>query len=71
MPMLLDQMYCSDAFFVNLCAVLLRLCKPFSEPCSAKLLKVQPTYCLATRGQREQVLNRNIHMRGNVLKVNF
>ena len=63
-PMIFNRMYCSDGFFLNLCSVLLRLCRPFSEPCSPKLLKVQHTYCLATRGQYQQVRNRNIHMKG-------
>ena len=58
--------YCSDGFFINLSAVLLRLSKPFSEPQSPKLLKIQPTYVTATRGTGEQLKERNIHMKGKV-----
>ena len=47
---------------MSLCAVLLRLCKPFSEPRSPKLLKVQPTYRMATGGNAEERRRRNIHM---------
>ena len=53
-----------DGFFINLCAVLLRLCRPFSQPSAKKLLDIQPTYCLATAGDREQVRARNVHMMG-------
>ena len=64
MMMLFPLGNASDGFSVNLCAVMLRLCKPFADPKSPKLLKIQPTYCLATAGQREQVRSRNIHMHG-------
>ena len=35
---------CSDGLMLNLCAVLIKLCKPFSQPSSPKLLKIQPEY---------------------------
>jgi ubiquitin conjugation factor E4 A len=64
MPMQLTTVFCSDGFFLNLSSVLVRLCQPLSEPCSAKLLKLQPTYCQATAGTRDQRLARNVHMQG-------
>ncbi|XP_067950362.1 ubiquitin conjugation factor E4 A-like [Watersipora subatra] len=36
---------CSDGLMLNLCAVLLRLCKPFSLPQSPKLMRIHPQYC--------------------------
>lgn len=36
----------SDGFMMNLCGVLIRLCKPFTNPKQiSKLLRVDPTYC--------------------------
>lgn len=38
----------SDAFAINLSAVLLRLCQPFiSNTDNPKLLKIDPTFCAA------------------------
>ena len=67
LPQLFNSIYCSDGFFLNLCSVMLRLCTPFSAPQSPRLLKVQPTYCLATKGQPQDVRNRNIHIVGKCL----
>ena len=64
MPQLFDSTYCSDGFFLNLSLVLLRLCIPFSEPRSPKLLRIQPTYCLATVSDRTTAAARNVHMIG-------
>ncbi|PRD28683.1 UNVERIFIED_CONTAM: Ubiquitin conjugation factor E4 A [Trichonephila clavipes] len=47
LPEVYASLHGSDGFFVNLLAVLLLLCKPFSEPCSPKLSKVNPLYCAA------------------------
>lgn len=60
----LGNTYCSDGFFINFCAVMLRFCKPFADPKSTKLLKVQPTYCVATAGTTEELKKRSIHMKG-------
>lgn len=37
----------SDGFMLNFSNVLLELCKPFSEPYSPKLLKIDARYCIA------------------------
>jgi hypothetical protein len=58
-PMIFGAMYCSDSFFLNLCSVLLRLSRPFAQPRSPKLLKIQPSYCLATAKPTP-----GIHMKG-------
>ncbi|GBM80653.1 Ubiquitin conjugation factor E4 A [Araneus ventricosus] len=47
LPEVYASLHGSDGFFINLLAVLLLLCKPFSEPCSPKLAKVNPLYCAA------------------------
>ena len=64
LPGVFNAMHASDGFFMNLLAVLLRLCKPFAEPKSTKLLKVQPSYCLATKGDDTQLQERNVHAKG-------
>jgi hypothetical protein len=43
----------SDGFFLNLCAVLLRLCGPFIEPGTDKIRLVDPTFVGARRARRE------------------
>ncbi|GIX75439.1 ubiquitin conjugation factor E4 A [Caerostris extrusa] len=47
LPDVYASLHGSDGFLINLLAVLLLLCKPFAEPCSPKLLKVNPFYCSA------------------------
>ncbi|XP_056018090.1 ubiquitin conjugation factor E4 A-like isoform X2 [Ostrea edulis] len=64
MPQLFTQMYASDGFCLNLCSIMLRLCKPFSEPKSAKLLKIQPTYCRMVAASDKQAKERGIHAEG-------
>ncbi|CAH1794964.1 unnamed protein product [Owenia fusiformis] len=61
MPAIFGTMYASDGFYMNLCGILLKLCQPFSQPCSPKLLKIQPTYCrvVVPAGETRQ---RSIHM---------
>ena len=71
MPGAFNLMHCSDGFFMNLLSVLLRLCKPFCEPGSTKLLKVQPTYCLATQGDPKQLSDRNVHAKGRFVFLLF
>ena len=61
-PLVYTQMYASDGFFLNLCAVLLRLSQPFSQPSSPKLLKIDPTYIHGTSGDRNIARDRGIHM---------
>lgn len=39
-----------DGFFLNLSTLLLKLCQPFMDPCSPKLLKINPKYCAMTVG---------------------
>ena len=34
-----------DGFFLNLSTLLLKICQPFMDPCSPKLLKINPQYC--------------------------
>ncbi|XP_032401821.1 ubiquitin conjugation factor E4 A [Xiphophorus hellerii] len=63
-PELFFQMYASDAFFLNLGAVLLKLCQPFCKPRSPKLLAFDPTYCALKDLSEEDRRNRNVHARG-------
>lgn len=58
------QLYASDAFFLNLGAVLVKLCQPFCKPCSAKLLTFNPTYCALKELSEEERRNRNVHAKG-------
>lgn len=64
MPQLFTQMYASEGFCLNLCSIMLRLCKPFSEPRSAKLLKIQPTYCRMVAGNERDARERGLHAEG-------
>uniref|UniRef100_A0A0P4VWG4 Ubiquitin conjugation factor E4 A n=1 Tax=Scylla olivacea TaxID=85551 RepID=A0A0P4VWG4_SCYOL len=50
----LQSIYASDGFMINLGAVMLQLAQPFTQDVkSAKILKVDPTYCKA-RPMREE-----------------
>lgn len=60
-PLLVSTL-CSDGFALNLCTVLLRLCQPFAQPDSLKMLKVHPTYCIATLGDPGQLSDRGVHL---------
>lgn len=64
MPEIFFQMYASDAFFLNLGAVMLKLCQPFCKPQSPKLLTFNPTYCALKELSEEDRCNRNVHARG-------
>ena len=35
----------SDSFFLNLGTILMNVCRPFLDPASCKLLKINPQYC--------------------------
>lgn len=62
-PEIYSSLHASDGFFLNLTAVLLLLCKPFAEPCSPKLFKVEPVYCTSPVSTES---NRNgVHIKSN------
>ncbi|XP_014666831.1 PREDICTED: ubiquitin conjugation factor E4 A-like [Priapulus caudatus] len=56
--------YASDGFLLNLTNVLLRLCKPFAEPMSQKLLRIDLSYRMAVASSDQDAKERGIHMRG-------
>ncbi|XP_053392708.1 ubiquitin conjugation factor E4 A-like isoform X2 [Mercenaria mercenaria] len=60
-PQVLKQLHVSDGFSLNLCCVMLKLCQPFSEACSQKLLKIQPSYVRAVAADENDSRQRNIH----------
>lgn len=64
MPEIFFQMYASDAFFLNLGAVMMKLCQPFCKPKSPKLLTFNPTYCALKDLSEEDRCNRNVHAKG-------
>uniref|UniRef100_T1JL90 Ubiquitin conjugation factor E4 A n=1 Tax=Strigamia maritima TaxID=126957 RepID=T1JL90_STRMM len=53
----------SDSFMLNLGAILLRLCKPFCQPNSAKMLRIDPTYCMAEASTNEEIKLRGVYLR--------
>ncbi|XP_074648807.1 ubiquitin conjugation factor E4 A-like [Tubulanus polymorphus] len=58
---------CSDGFFMNLCAVLLRLCQPFcsvNNEIPVKLLTINPTYCVTKAENKQDAWAHSIHMQG-------
>ena len=64
LPQLFNQMYCSEGFSLNLCSVMLRLCQPFAEPRSPKLLKIQASYTAALAASDEEAKTRGLHAHG-------
>ena len=64
MPQLFNQKYACNGFCLNLCYLMLKLCVPFSEPQSDKLLKVQPTYCSVEINDNEKSQQKSIHAFG-------
>jgi len=64
MPQMFNAIYSSDAFFLNMAVVLLRLSAPVISPSSSHILHIQPTYCLATVASREDARARKVHMIG-------
>ncbi|XP_035829834.1 ubiquitin conjugation factor E4 A isoform X2 [Aplysia californica] len=57
-------LFVSDAFAVNLTHLLLLFCRPFSQPDSWKLLKIQPSYTTATANGDKEMLRRSLHLLG-------
>jgi hypothetical protein len=49
-------LFVSDAFVLNLNIILLNLARPFAEPYSPRLLKINPTYAISQ--------NENVHLKG-------
>lgn len=65
LPEVYASLHGSDGFFINLMTVLLLLCKPFSEPCSPKLLKINPVYCSSPLSTES---NKNgVHLRSRCI----
>jgi len=64
MPEMFNSVYGSDAFFINLGSVMLRLSAPVISPSSNHVVRIQPTYCLATVGDRQDARARKVHMIG-------
>lgn len=62
-----NQIFASDAFFLNLGAALVKLCQPFCKPRSPKLLTFNPTYCALKELSEEERRNRNVHATGEYL----
>ncbi|VVC44918.1 Hypothetical protein CINCED_3A005936 [Cinara cedri] len=55
--------FISDGFALNLSTVLLKLCQPFiSNSDSLKLLKIDPTYCVAKVQNSEESRERGVHL---------
>jgi hypothetical protein len=50
-------LFVSDGFLLNLNVVLLNLARPFAEPYSTRLLKIDPIYAISQ--------NDNVHLKGN------
>ena len=50
--------YVSDGFFLNLNIILLNLARPFAEPYSPKLLKINPLYAVSE--------NEHVHLKGSL-----
>ncbi|XP_050393644.1 ubiquitin conjugation factor E4 A [Patella vulgata] len=64
MPQLFNQLYSSEGFCLNLNYLMLKLCQPFCEPMSAKLLKIQCSYTQAVGKDEEDIKTRCIHAGG-------
>ncbi|XP_045212276.2 ubiquitin conjugation factor E4 A-like isoform X2 [Mercenaria mercenaria] len=56
--------FCSDGFCLNLCHVLLHMCRPFSEPNCERMLKVKPSYCRADPKSDDERKSMWVHARG-------
>jgi len=57
------EMYCSDGFFLNLSAIMVKLCHKLT-PGSDLLLKIDPTYPLATV---DPSTREKVHLKGMIL----
>ncbi|KAL3875775.1 hypothetical protein ACJMK2_033692 [Sinanodonta woodiana] len=60
----LFSLFCTDGFALNLCYVMLKLCQPFSEPLSPKLMKIQPSYSCVTVSDDDQAREKGVHALG-------
>jgi hypothetical protein len=49
-------LFVSDGFLLNFNIILLNLARPFAEPYSTKLLKINPIYAISQ--------NENVHLKG-------
>lgn len=58
------SMYCSDRFFLNLCYVMLKLCQPFCQGITPKILKIDPTYVTTIVTDEKEAKERNMHAKG-------
>jgi len=67
LPEMFNAAFCSDSFFLNLGVLMLRLSLPFTGADSRLVLRVQPSYCQATIGDRTVAVARKIHMIGIVI----
>ena len=55
----------SDGFFLNLSSLFLKLSKPFLDPKSPNLLKIDPTYCVVSRTAAQVAdISTPVHMVG-------
>lgn len=52
-------LFVSDGFLLNLNMILLNLARPFAEPYSPRLLKIDPLYVVTE--------NAHVHLKGNEL----
>jgi len=66
LPQMFSAVYSSDAFFINLAVVMLRLAAPVISPGTDHILRIQPTYCLATVDDRKAARARKVHMIGQL-----
>ena len=53
--------YASDGFLLNLNLILLKLARPFAEPYSPKLLKINPLYPISD--------NEHVHLKGLISSI--
>jgi len=58
------EFFVSDAFAINITHVMLLFCRPFSQPNSLKILKIQPSYAMATANGDNEMLRRSVHLLG-------
>ncbi len=61
------QTYASDAFFMNLSAVMVRFCSPFTSAESNKILDVDLSYSrleLSDEADDEEMKTKGVHLRG-------
>ena len=65
MSELFQTAHAQDGFFLNLGIIMLKVCQPFMDPCSPKLLKINPQYCaVATNVDSITSENTGLHVVG-------